>query len=165
MNKCENFSARCLSSIIKADYDGIKRQCLHDRLEVISFFGPKDEERVRTVKLRPVVGHLLCNLGVELRFHDLDDDAWVAREISALADRVDIQGMLLVGASMRRMRQVEAYVESAFSALPRKHVASECDSSRAHKIFMLRATAVTNIEQERALTGIPFPGTMECETT
>ncbi len=143
MNKCENFSSRCLSYIIESDYGSIKNLCPHSILEVFTLFGPKDEEKVRSTILRPAVGHLICSIGAELRFHDLDDNDWLSNELNLLSIRNDISGILLISRTLRRLHQVQQYLGVSYVPTPRQAINS-CELNAAHKQFMLKCTELSN---------------------
>jgi hypothetical protein len=118
MLRCDAFSHDCLRRVVQADYGRIVCDARHNGMELYATFRRMDERVVRDEFLRPVIGHLICNIGGCLFFHEDGEEEWLSRTFRQIGCKATTSALLVVCSSQSQLREALACAGPWFHPAP-----------------------------------------------
>lgn len=118
MLRCEEFSHDCLRRVVQTDYGRVACGTRHNGMELYATFRRMDERVVRDEFLRPVIGHLICNIGGCLFFHEDGEEDWLSRTFRRIGRKGTTSALLVICSSQAQLNEAVACALPWFQPAP-----------------------------------------------
>jgi hypothetical protein len=138
IGNCRYVSTHCIEDLIRSHYRHVAALHPHDSIRVCAMFGASDEAVVEDAATRSVLAHLLCSLGADLRFHELNDASWLHARIEEFNDRADVASIYLISSEERHCRTMRQGFAEYFREYRFPSDGASLFPAPAHSVFLIR---------------------------
>ncbi|MCZ7558279.1 MAG: hypothetical protein M5R41_17925 [Bacteroidia bacterium] len=116
--RCDAFSHDCLRRVVRADCRAVVSNGAHNGIALYATFRRMHEGIVRDEFLRPVIGHLICNIGGCLFFHEDGEEEWLSGTFRQIGCEAATSALLVVCSSQSQLREALACAGPWFQPAP-----------------------------------------------